>query len=310
MASRSKLLVFLLAAPALLAADHVAFRQEPGKVHVLVDNKPFTTLHYGKELDKVFLHPVRAASGVAVTRGWPVDPVPGETTDHPHHRGLWWAQGATNGVDFWTNGPGTGRYVLKADPKLDPERGAIRVEMDMTAPSGRVLGSLHEEYVFSAAGQNRMIDVWIQILADRDQEIRLGDTKEGDLGFRVADELTEPKGAALVNSEGGKGERQIWGKRARWVDSSGRVGGAVAGVAMFDHPSNPAFPTYWMARGYGLLAANATGLREFSGDNTLDGSITIPKGGQLGFRYRVVIHPGDAASAKVDTLWQEYSRVK
>jgi hypothetical protein len=76
---------------------------------------------------------------------------------------------------------------------------------------------------------------------------------------------------------------------------------------MFDHPSNPKFPTYWMARGYGLLAANAFGESEFLEDKTRDGSLTIPAGGQMEFRHRIVIHPGDAKSAGIEELYRRWA---
>jgi hypothetical protein len=301
-------LIFLPLVALSLGAASVSFSKEPGKIQVLVAGRPFTTLHFSAGLDKPFFHPFRTASGAVVTRGWPLDPAPGDTTDHPHQRGLWWAHGLTNKVDFWTNVKGTGRYRLKSPPVLDRGKGSIKLILDMVAPDNRVLGSLIEEYTFSAAGDSRLVDIVIRILADRDSPIVLGDTKEGILGFRVAEDLTEPKGATLVNSEGGVGEKQIWGKRARWVDYSGKVGATTAGVAMFDHPANPNFPTYWMARGYGLLASNATGAREFTGDQKLDGSIAIPAGAKLEFRHRLVIHPGDAKSANIESLYQSFAK--
>lgn len=289
------------------AAAPVEFVESPGKIEVRIGGQWFTTLHYGEQLDKPFFHPFRAASGAVVTRGYPVDPAPGETTDHPHHRGMWWAHGLTNGVDFWTTRENTGRYVLKSRPRVDRARGSIGLSLEMAAPGGKVLGSLEQEYVFRAEGQNRIVDATIEIRADRGMDLTLGDTREGVMAFRVADDLTEPKGAKLVNSEGGVGEKQIWGKRARWVDYSGRIGGETVGVAMFDHPSNPNFPTYWMARGYGLLAANAFGAREFTGDEKQNGTIVIPAGKSLRFRHRVVIHPGDAAAARVEELYRRFA---
>ena len=38
-----------------------------------------------------------------VTRGFPLEPRPGERVDHPHHVGLWFNHGDVNGVDFWNN---------------------------------------------------------------------------------------------------------------------------------------------------------------------------------------------------------------
>ena len=54
------------------------------------------------------------------------------------------------------------------------------------------------------------------------------------------------KGRAL-NSEGDT-DRDLWGKRAKWVDYWGLVNGNIVGVAIFDHPANPRHPTWWHAR--------------------------------------------------------------
>lgn len=286
------------------AAGPVTFTEQPGRIQVSILGKPFGALHCAEGQDKPFFFPLRSAAGVSVVRGWPVEPAPGEPDDHPHQRGLWWAHGLTNGVDFWTTSEGTGRYQLKSAPKVDARRATILVELDMVTARKEVLGSLIQEYTFRADGDNRIVDARIQILADRGIPVKLGDTREGAWAIRVGEGLTEGRGATLLNSEGGVGEKQIWGKRARWVDYSGKAEGTAVGVAMFDHPSNPGFPTFWMARGYGLLAANAFGESEFTGDKTRDGSMTIPAGGKLEFRHRLVIHPGNAKSAGVEKLYQ------
>ena len=66
-------------------------------------------------------------------------------------------------------------------------------------------------------------------------------------------------------------------------------------------------PTYWHARGYGLLAANPFALREFFKDPEKDGSWTVQEGKQLKFRYRVFIHHGDYKQAKVAEAYQDYA---
>ena len=89
-----------------------------------------------------------------------------------------------------------------------------------------------------------------------------GDTKEGTFAIRVRPEL-QPKEleakpgvkGRLVNSEG-LVDGAAWGKRARWVDYSGAVEGAMVGIVMFDHPANLRHPTWWHARDYGLCGAN------------------------------------------------------
>jgi hypothetical protein len=73
------------------------------RVDVLVDGKPFTAYIYPTTVKKPVLYPLRSASGTAVTRGWPLEPRPGERVDHPHHVGLWLTYSDVNGLDFWNN---------------------------------------------------------------------------------------------------------------------------------------------------------------------------------------------------------------
>jgi len=91
------------------------------------------------------------------------------------------------------------------------------------------------------------------------------------------------------------------------VDYCGPVDGQTVGVAIFDNPANPRYPTDCHSRGCGLHAANIFGLHDFTGDKSQDGSMTIEPGNKLHFRYRVVIHTGDTASAKIAELYKEYA---
>jgi hypothetical protein len=111
----------------------------------------------------------------------------------------------------------------------------------------------------------------------------------------------------MLNSEGKVGVKEIWGKRASWVDYSGEVEGESLGIAIFDNPANVKHPTYWHARDYGLFAVNPFGEHDFYNDRKRDGSVTIAKGEALTFRYRVVIHHGDAAEAQIAAAYQSYS---
>ena len=88
-------------------------------------------------------------------------------------------------------------------------------------------------------------------------------------------------------------EEETWGVQAAWVDYSGPLAnGDQWGHTVVDHKDNPRHQTYWHVRGYGLFTANPFGLHDFKGDKSIDGSLTIPGGGQAVFRYRLIIHPG------------------
>ena len=73
------------------------------RVDVTIDGKPFTSYIWPSTLKKPVLYPLRTAKGTLVTRGFPLDPRPGERVDHPHHVGMWLNHGDVNGLDFWNN---------------------------------------------------------------------------------------------------------------------------------------------------------------------------------------------------------------
>jgi len=308
---------FLLAAP--LCAQ-VTFDKSAGQIAVTIDGKPFTTLFCGPETAKPYLHPLRSASGKIVTRHYPMESVPGETHDHPHHRGLWFSHGSVNGFDFWSNEPSqhggkNARIVLKDVGSLagGKESGAINLTFDWLDPAGKTLLTEARTMTFYADPTRRAMDFDITLTAV--EKVTFGDTKEGTFAIRLAPSLEEPTRQSLatpkrtglmVDSEGGRSEAQVWGHRANWVDYFGEIDGEKLGIAILDHPSNPRHPTYWHSRSYGLFAANIFGLHDFLNDKSADGSMTVEPGRALRFRYRVIIHPGDAQSAGIAGEYEKY----
>src|ERR1041384_4521153 len=49
------------------------------------------------------LYPIFSKDGAMITRGYPMCPLAGDPTDHPHHLGLWLNFENVNGLDFWNN---------------------------------------------------------------------------------------------------------------------------------------------------------------------------------------------------------------
>ena len=61
----------------------VVERKAERRVDVSVGGKPFTSYIYPQSLEKPVLYPIRSESGTHVTRGYPLEPRPGEAADHP-----------------------------------------------------------------------------------------------------------------------------------------------------------------------------------------------------------------------------------
>ena len=306
-------IVLLLSIP--LCAQVKITAQGKDKLSVEIDGKPFTDFYVGPQSSKPYLHPLRTVSGKPVTRGYPMVPdVPGESHDHPHHKGLWFAHGDVNGYNFWAGDP-----EVPLDPKFKG-RGNIVMERVGKISNGKSSGSVTATFLWkTSAGETLLVETRTMTFYSDPQvrrfdfdatlspqeEVRFGDTKEGMFAIRVAAPLTK-----ILNSHNKKTEKDTWGKRADWVDFSGPIDGEVQGITVMDHPANPRYPTYWHVREYGLLAANIFGTHDFENDPSRDGSLTIRPGQPLRFRYRVIIHAGDGLQAGMPDAFTAWSNSK
>ncbi len=310
------LLFGFVAFQALPAVAQVKLVRHDDRISVEVDGKPFTELFVkGESVKKPYFHPLRSASGKIVTRMYPMKVIEGESHDHPHHRGLWFAHGDVNGYDFWSadpsrSSPKLGRIVLEEvlETQGGKRQGRLRARFAWQAPDGTVLVREDRTVIFYSDPKLRIMD--LDLVLTGVEKAHFGDTKEGTFAIRIADSMNERHGGTLVSSTGAKGEKNVWGKRFPWMDYYGEVDGETLGIAIFDHPDNPGHPTHWHARGYGLFAANIFGLHDFYHDETRDGGRTLEPGAKWRFRYRVVIHPGDTESAGIAKLYSRYAAGK
>jgi hypothetical protein len=307
----------LIALLALPAAAQVNVTQRTDRILIEIDGKPFGDFFIGADAVKPYLHPLRSASGVIVTRSYPMESVEGESRDHPHHRGLWFTHGDVNGYDFWANETsqkgatksGKGKIVTRKvlDVKSGKRSGSVKALFDWQTPEGKTLLTETRDMIFYSDPKLRTIDLDIRLTAV--EKSKFGDTKEGCFAIRLASPLEEKRGGKMVSSDGKLGEKLIWGKPYPWVDYYGQFGAETLGIAIMDHPASARYPTYWHARAYGLFAANIWGLHDFV-DKTKDGSQTLEPGQSLRFRYRVVVHPGDTTAAGIADLYKKFAAMK
>lgn len=298
-------------------------RQAGDRVLVTVDGKPFTEYRPGGEADGgghlPYLYPVHGPAGQALTRNWPMAEAEGEERDHPHHRSLWFAHGAVGPADgserhdFWTGRDGSAIVHEKILAVESGEAGVLRTANTWIGPGGA--GDILREQrtmTFRAGALDtghawRAIDFDLRLQAG-DAAVVLGDTKEGTMAIRVAPTLRhqgEHAAGAMRNSEGVEGA-DVWGKRAAWVHYSGPVDGRPVGIAIFDHPGNFRHPTWWHARAYGLFAANPFGVHDFEKAKKGTGDRTIPPGGELRLRYRLLFHDGEVSPEQLDAELKRY----
>ena len=332
------LVVILLASEAVA---QVTFTVQPDTAHQRVEiranDQLVTSYIYPKSIKKPVLYPLRTLAGTVVTRGFPLNPQPGERVDHPHHVGLWLNYGNVNGYDFWNNSDAVdpaGKYGTIHHRTIVEATGGKQATLAVTADwitsdHDKVLAE-DTKFVFSAWDQNTYLIDRTTTLTAVNGDVSLSDNKEGMVGLRVARALEHPSDepavftdargtpteVAAMNNEGVSGlyrssegieGTDVWGTRARWMQLSGRVGGAPSAIVMLDHPDNVGFPTYWHARGYGLFAANPLGQKALS-DGKDELNFMLKDGESVTFTYRIAVHTGEPLrDEEVEKVFKDFS---
>lgn len=344
---RSLLLIALLAASATLAQAQSKRIQlthdEAGKrVEVTVDGKPFTAYIYPgpSVLKKPVLYPILSAGGNFVTRGWPLDPRPGERVDHPHHVGMWFNYGDVNGHDFWNNstavgpehkGPfGTIVHTGVKSMKSGNDVAELVVTADWLDKDNKVMLQETTTFQFRGTASSRTIDR-ITTLKAVGNDVLFKDNKEGMIALRLARQLEQPstkpevftdaQGVAtkvpmldnagvtgLYHSSEGRQGDAVWGTRARWTNLTGTINGEAVSLLLMDHPQNVGYPTYWHARGYGLFAANPLGPSVFTDGKAAAMNYTLPAGRSVTFRYRLLIQSGSLPDTAINNEISQFGR--
>jgi hypothetical protein len=280
------------------------------RIRVEIDGSLFTEYRY-RNVSRPLLYPVIGPTGVGVTRHWPMEEAAGEDHDHPHHRSIWFSHGDINGCDFWSEVPSAGKTVHEKFLEVAPgtESGIIRSENKLVTKDGTVIGTELQTLRFYDLKKNRLFDFDVTFLADHG-DLTFGDTKEGSLGIRVAESMKlgtrGHPGAGHIVLATGQRDAAAWGKRAPWCDYYGPIDGKIIGIAMFDNPANPRFPTWWHVRDYGLFAANPFGLHEFEKKPVGAGKLIVRAGETITFRHRIYIHEGNEREGDVAGRYEDY----
>ena len=294
----------LLAQEAPEAFEIPSFEVEPltdRAVSLRMDGQEFTRWHGGDTAPRPFFFPFNGPSGVSLTRmGHPGAP------NHDHHRSIWFASHDVDGIDFWSDQTDARirqtQWLVYEDGAAE---GVVATRLHWIDPDG---GVRIEQDVVAAIRQRtdgtRELELQLTLRpGPGSQRVVLGQTNFGLLAIRVAKSISGHfGGGVLTDSEGRAGEQAIFGQRARWMDYSGPIIVGVGnerrveteGITVFDHPSNPRYPTRWHVRDDGWMGASFC----------YDDPWTIDEAEPLRLRYLIVAHAG-GYSPEASQEWAE-----
>jgi hypothetical protein len=278
-----------------LADDQVLFQ---------IDGQEKLRWHFGKQYPRPFFFPFNGPSGSALTRmGHP------GLENHDHHRSVWFANMKVNGLDFWHDHSGTKIRQKHWYAYRDGDDEAIM--SSVTGWYDRDRKEVLEQDVVAAlialdAGEHAL-ELQITMRPPKGgAKVELQQNNFGFLAVRVAKSISAHFGGGqLTSSKGQEHESNIFGKPARWMDYGGPVAAGkgeqrktiVEGITVFDHPSNPRYPTHWHVRDDGWMGASF-GMKK---------AYTITAEKPLTLRYLLHAHSGSYEHAKAEAVHKSFA---
>ena len=243
-----------------------------------------------------YIHPVLAPDGVG-------ELTENEPAHHLWQHGLYVGLNDVNGVGFWTEGlnnskehDGTFHPEPLAPPLVAGDGARWAVVTCWRSPAGDPLLTETQRWSLRDRGDSMALDLEWELRAETD--LRFGKYGYGGLFLRMP--FCAATGGDLLTSEGSVRPAEADGERARGIGLalplSGRLAGP-AGLTVFDHPSNPEYPSPWRVDDqYGI-----------SPSRCLAGEWRLAKGGVTVSRYRIFAFVGGMDRSGTEAEWRRFS---
>ena len=165
---------------------------EDGTVEVHIEGELFTRVHTDGRIP--YLHPVLAPGGVAMTRGFPMEPRPLDARDHPHHQSLWVAHGEVAGLDFWHDPACSIRRM--DEPQI--HGATLTLSLAWIGPGERTVLREERSLSFGGSAEERWLEQTCRFLA-ADEGVAFGDMGNGIVRDLLNDLVKEPQGLFIIS---------------------------------------------------------------------------------------------------------------
>jgi len=281
-----------------LSAAKITAVKAGSKINVTIDNKYFTSYIFSDDEKYPFFYPVNGpVSGGSVTSM--------RNAEYPHHSSLFFGCDLVNGGNYWQEGLERGR-IISVNAEITKQGGDTVIITDecIWSRPGAISPVKDTRTITITAPSANINQIDVEITMEMLIDVTIKKTNHSLFSVRMAADLSVKNGGTMINAEGIKSEKDTFGKNSPWMDFYGKRGDATEGLAIFQHPSNPWYPSPWFTRDYGFMSPTPMYWPE-NGTETI-----LKKGTVLNLRYRVLVHSGDHNQAKIAAAFEKYKNEK
>ncbi|MBK7628649.1 MAG: PmoA family protein [Bacteroidales bacterium] len=277
-----------------ISAAKITAEKVGSKINVTIGNKYFTSYIFSNDEKYPFFYPVNGpVSGGSVTSM--------RNGEYPHHSSLFFGCDLVNGGNYWQEGLERGR-IISVNAQIQKQGGDTVLITDecIWSRPGAISPVKDTRKILITSPSATMSQIDVEIVMEMLIDVTIKKTNHSLFSARMAADLSVKNGGTMINAEGSKSEKDTFGKSSPWIDFYGKRGDAIEGLAIFQHPSNPWYPSPWFTRDYGFMSPTPM----YWPANETD--TFMKKGTVLTLRYRVLVHSGDHNQAKIAEAFEKY----
>lgn len=287
------ILLLLVCGQKLFAQTKIVAQKFNSKIDVLINNNLFTSYILSQDEKYPFFFPVNGPSNASVTSM--------RNANYPHHSSLFFGCDKVNGGNYWQEGLERGQIVSIRADVIESGNDKVIIENECIWRRPNANAPIKDTRKITITAPSKEIyqidfDVTLEMLMD----VIIEKTNHSLFSGRMDADLAVINGGTMINSNGEKGEKDTFGKKAAWIDFYGKRGDKQEGMAIMQHPSNEWYPAPWFTRDYGFFSPTPM----YWPQN--DKETSLKKGQTIKLKYRVLVHAGDTSTAKIAEQFEKY----
>jgi hypothetical protein len=214
---------------------------------------------------------------------------------------LFFACDFVNGGNYWQDVLERGQIIsLRADI-LPSDSTKVIIENECIWRRPNAISPIKDfRKITISSPSKELYQIDFEITLEMLIDVTIKKTNHSLFSGRMDPDLSVTSGGTMINASGDTGEKGTFGKKSPWIDFYGKRGSKIEGMAIMQHPSNMWYPAPWFTRDYGFFSPTPM----YWPDN--DKEITLKKGETIKLKYRVLVHSGDHAQAKIAEQFEQY----
>jgi hypothetical protein len=287
------ILLIIISLSNTFAQTKIVAQKFNSKIDILINKNLFTSYILSENEKYPFFFPVNGPSNASVTSM--------RNSNYPHHSSLFFGCDRVNGGNYWQEGLERGQIISIRADIIESGNDKVIIENECIWRRPNASAPIKDtRKITITAPSNDVFQIDFDVTLEMLMDVIIEKTNHSLFSGRMDADLAVINGGTMINSNGEKGEKETFGKKAAWIDFYGKRGDKQEGMAIMQHPSNEWYPAPWFTRDYGFFSPTPM----YWPQN--DKETVLKKGQTIKLKYRVLVHSGDTSNAKIAEQFKKY----